>query len=255
MLSEKSNGRVRLSVVQAPPAARDPGAQAAHRKLRPQAPYPRPHPGLRAGPPQVTAESVARSQRARLYGAMIELVAGRGCGAGTVEELCVLAGVSEGTLQERFPGGMEECLLATYDMVVRRARLRILGAGPRRLEAIGEVSSARRLRRLAEAFGHEVAAYPDAARLVLVEAPRAGSQGPGLSERMERTRELAEQALAQSLRAGPDGPAPARRVLEAIVAKGTRLVGRRLREGRVERLAEELAAVCLAAAELPLPPR
>ncbi len=60
---------------------------------------------------------------------MIELVAARGYEASTVAELCALAGVSKRTLCERFPGGKQQCFLATYDIVVRRAETHVLAAG------------------------------------------------------------------------------------------------------------------------------
>jgi AcrR family transcriptional regulator len=84
---------------------------------------------MRPGPPGSAQESVASNQRARLYGAMIEMVANRGYEASTVVESCVLAGVSKRTLYERFLGGKQECFLATYDIIVRRAEMRILAAG------------------------------------------------------------------------------------------------------------------------------
>jgi AcrR family transcriptional regulator len=77
------------------------------------------YPKLRPGPPGSAQESVASNQRARLYGAMTEVVATRGYEASTVGELCALAGVSKRTLYERFPGGKQECFLATYDIVAR----------------------------------------------------------------------------------------------------------------------------------------
>jgi AcrR family transcriptional regulator len=80
------------------------------------------YPKLRPGAPKPAQESVASNQRARLYGAMIEMLATRGYEASIVVESCALAGVSKRTLYERFPGGKQECSLATCDIVVR-ARL------------------------------------------------------------------------------------------------------------------------------------
>jgi AcrR family transcriptional regulator len=212
--------------------------------------WPRPgalYPKLPPGPRTVSKETVASNQRARLYGAMIELVALRGYAGSTVSELCELAGVSKRTLYERFPDGKEQCFLATYDLVVHRARLRILGVGPQRPRILLGVSPRRQLRALAEEFARSVADDPNAAWLVLGESLGAGPEGPALSERVERTRALVEHVLSHSLRAGPDAPAPERRVVRRIVREGTRLVRRRLREGRMKGLEAELVRVCLTA--------
>jgi hypothetical protein len=48
------------------------------------------YPKLQPGPHPLAPESVASNQRARLYGAMIELVAARGYEASTVAELCAI---------------------------------------------------------------------------------------------------------------------------------------------------------------------
>jgi AcrR family transcriptional regulator len=90
-------------------------APLEHGAVEPGALYPK----LRPGPPESAQESVASNQRARLYGAMIEMLATRGYEASTVVESCALAGVSKRTLYERFPGGKPECFLTTYDIIVR----------------------------------------------------------------------------------------------------------------------------------------
>jgi AcrR family transcriptional regulator len=153
-------------------------------------------------------------------------------------------------MYERFPGGKEQCFLATYDIVVRRMQMKILGEREQREKLADPADPAgprRRLRMLAEAFAREVIGYPNAARLVLVEALCGGPEGPPLSERTERTRRLVEQVLTHSLRADPDGRPPPRAMLGAIVQDGTRLVSVRLCEGRIQKLVQELSEVCLAA--------
>ena len=76
-------------------------------------------------------------------------------------------GVCKRTLYEQFPGGKQQCFLATYDIVVRRAETHILNAGRCGLGAIVVAGPPERLCALVEAFAREVAAYPNAARLVL----------------------------------------------------------------------------------------
>jgi AcrR family transcriptional regulator len=208
---------------------------------RERALYPKLHPG----PHSFAPESVASNQRARLYGAMIELVAARGYEASTVAELCALAGVSKRTLYERFPGGKQQCFLATYEIIVRRAETHILAAGRCGLDAIMEPSPLEQLHALVVEFADEVAAYPNAARLVLVEAP---SVGPAALAHTERTRRIVERAISRSLRKDSEPPAPPWLTVKRIVADGGRLVCARLHDGRTAALAGDLSNLCVAAA-------
>jgi len=224
-------------------AARDRGVASVPRR-RAGALYPKLRPGPHSSP-----ESVASNQRPRLYGAMIELVAARGYEASTVAELCGLAGVSKRTLYARFPGGKQQCFLATYDIVVRRAETHILAAGRCALEGIVGAGPLERLRALAEAFAQEVAAYPNAARLVLVEASDAGPAAPAYTE---RTRRLVERVTSWSLRAGSDAPASSPLMVKRIVLNGTRLVRARLRHGRTAEFSGELSDLCVAGATPPV---
>lgn len=223
-------------------AARERGvADAAPRRKR--ALYPKLHPG----PHPSTEESVASNQRARLYGAMIELVAARGYTASTVAELCALAGVSKRTLYERFPGGKEECFIATYDIIVRSAQTRILAAARRGPEvfrgARPPAAPLKRLRAVVQAFAHEVVAYPNAARLVVVEAREAG---PVALARVEGTRRLAERVIASSLRESPEARSLSSLAVKGIAGEGARLTHARLLDGRVAELAGELSDLCIA---------
>ncbi|MGO9760484.1 MAG: hypothetical protein ACLP1Q_04390 [Solirubrobacteraceae bacterium] len=114
----------------------------------------------------------------------------------------------------------------------------IAGAGPlERLRALME-----------EAFVHEVAAYPNAARLVLVEAPDVG---PAALVHAKRTRRLVERAIWWSLRPGSEAAAPPPLTVKRIVADGTRLVRARLCDDRTSELASELSDLCVVAAARP----
>lgn len=79
--------------------ARDRGVVSVERR-RERALYPKLHPG----PHPLAPESVASNQRARLYGAMIELVAARGYESSTVAELCALAGGLQADAVRAVPG-------------------------------------------------------------------------------------------------------------------------------------------------------
>src|ERR1035437_5126573 len=84
------------------------------------------------GPNGMGRAEVARNQRARLYGAMIEGIHERGYDATTVAQVICLAGVSRRAFYEQFCN-KEECFLATYDIVVAGARQRAVeGWGAKR---------------------------------------------------------------------------------------------------------------------------
>lgn len=205
------------------------------------------YPKLPPGPhPDADERTIASNQRARLYGAMIELAGTRGYEACTVGELCALAGVSKRTLYDRFPGGKEACLLATYDVIVRHAHTHILGRGTRRIDTLAAMSQRRRFVALVEAFAAEVAVYPKAARLALLEAPEVG--GAAL-ERTEATKRLLERVVCWCLREDRNASSARARV-RAVVDEGGLLLRARLGDGRLgdgclEGLAQELVHVCL----------
>ena len=89
------------------------------------------------------------------------------------------------------------------------------------LDVIAGAGPLERLRALVDVFAREVAAYPNAARLVLVEAPGVG---PAALAHTSRTSRLVERAISQGLSEGADAPAPSRLTVKRIVTDGTRLV-------------------------------
>jgi AcrR family transcriptional regulator len=202
------------------------------------------YPKLRPGPRSCAGEGIESNQRARLYGAMIELVAARGYAASTVAELCALAGVSKRTLYERFPGGKEECFIATYDIIVRSAQTRILAAARCGPNVLAHAGPLKRLCAVVQAFAHEVAAHPNAARLVV----EARDAGPVALARIEGTRRLAERVIASSLRETPDAPPLSSLAVKGIAGEGARLTLARLLDGRVAELAGELSDLCVVVA-------
>ncbi len=80
-------------------------------------------PRLSSGPRKMEAERVARNQRGRLEGAMVEAVSRQGFHDTTLRELVSLAGVSKSTFYEHFES-KRDCFFATFDditlEVVRR---------------------------------------------------------------------------------------------------------------------------------------
>ena len=146
------------------------------------------------GPGRQPAE-VAAHQRARVHSAMIELVAQRGYGGVTLQDLASVAKVSSRAFYEHF-GGKEDCFLRTQELVVRAAAKRILAA------QAGERDWEERLRLAFRAFVREIEHEPAAARLALVEIYADGSAARIHARRAER---IFESMLADSFRHAPDG--------------------------------------------------
>jgi AcrR family transcriptional regulator len=140
-------------------------------------------------------EEVARNQRARLYGGMIESVSQRGYHATTVAHVIGLAGVSRRAFYEQF-ANKEECFLATYDIVVARSRKRVLDAWQ------GEKGWANRVHAACKALLDDVAESPKGPRLVLVDSLGIG---PKARERMQLAGFTFERLVATAFAAAPDG--------------------------------------------------
>ncbi len=214
-----------MSAAPATDAPQRPQGEPLYAKLRP-----RPN-----GPGR---EAVANHQRARLYGAMIERVAGQGYGAASMTELCKLAGVSTRTLYQLFRS-KEAYFLATYDAIVANA-IRRIGVAYR-FEGDWQV----RLRAGFAAYAAEVVDEPKAARLVLVEVLGAG---PAALARMRRTRLIFEQVVSASFSEAPDGVTLPPLIARGIVCGVERITRQWLLAGNVAELpglADELLAWAL----------
>lgn len=149
-----------------------PGLVATARQAR------RLHKKLPPGPGRLRAE-VERNQRARIHGAMIDLVAERGYDAVTARVLAGRAGVSTRTFYERFKGGKEECFLSTYDVLIRNAVRRVADA-----QAV-QYRLEDRLRSVVSVMTREALGEPRAARLALVEAYAAGAAASHRAQQAE----------------------------------------------------------------------
>src|ERR1700691_626786 len=96
---------------------------------RSRSPKPRER-GLPRGPQALPPEQLASDKRERLYEATIKSVNERGFVATTISDLVAGAGVSRRSFYEHFEN-KEECLLATYDELVRRLTARMAAADRR----------------------------------------------------------------------------------------------------------------------------
>jgi AcrR family transcriptional regulator len=167
-------------------------------------------------------DQVARNQRARLYGAMIEAVARDGYAATSVAELLALAGVSRRAFYELF-SNKEDCFLATHDSVVARARKVMLDAWA------GERGWANRLHASCKALLEDIANSPKPSRLVLVDSLGVGA---GMREPMQLADRIFERLVSVAFSSAPHGPDLPRLTSQAIVSGVRHLLSLRLQEGR-----------------------
>jgi AcrR family transcriptional regulator len=145
---------------------------------------------LPKGPHSIGATGVARNQRIRMYGGMIEAVATRGYARTSVRLVIGLAGVSRRVFYEQF-SGKEECFLATFDLIVKRAIQRLTAAY---CTTPGDPET--RVRVALEVLGAELEQNPKAVHLVLVDAPTVGPEG---ARRLQRVTALCEARLSSVL--------------------------------------------------------
>jgi AcrR family transcriptional regulator len=147
----------------------------------------------------MTREQIARNQRVRLHGGMIESVARHGYQATTVADVINLAGVSRKAFYQHFRD-KEECLSATHNGVVSHARMRAI-------EAWGSQHGwANRLHAACKSLFDEVLEHPNGTRLVLVNSLGIN---PRAHQRMALANLAFERLLSLALRANlrvPDLP-------------------------------------------------
>lgn len=176
---------------------------------------------LRPGPGHPTSE-VKASQLARLHAAMTGLVDELGYEKVTVRTLTRRAEVSSRTFYEYFKG-KQDCLLDTYEDIMRRGARRALAA------AEAEDDLYLRLRLALSALAREFAGDPAAARLALVEVSAVGL---ARLERMEEVRTRFEELLTACLSRGQVVGSDSALVIRAIVSGIARMARVRVLAGR-----------------------
>jgi AcrR family transcriptional regulator len=183
---------------------------------------------LPKGPHGITPTDVARHQRIRMHGAMIEAVATRGYQNTSVRHVIGLAGVSRRAFYEQF-ANKEDCFLETFDLIVSRGITRINQAYRAAQGGLEE-----RMRTAFEAFVEEVETNSKGLGLVIIDAQAVSPEG---LRRLGRTTRMFEGLLSNSFSdpRHPDAlPLP---VVRAIVGGLRRAAFLRLRDGPTEGLA------------------
>ena len=174
------------------------------------------------GPSGMGREEVARNQRARIFGGMIESVSRRGYGDTTVAHVIALAGVSRRAFYEQF-ANKEDCFLATYDIVVARARKQAIDAWQR------ERGWSNRLHAACGALLEHLAAAPKGPRLVIVDSLGIG---PPARERMQLAGFAFERLIKVIFQLAPDGVELPPLAPRAIVGGVRHIAFLRMLEGR-----------------------
>lgn len=178
-------------------------------------------------PPRLEgSDKLARYQRARIYGGMIEAVSRHGYKSTTVADVIALAGVSRRAFYEQF-SNKEDCFLATYDIVVARARKRVLQAW------MAERGWDNRLHGATKALLDHIAGSPTEPRLVLFDS---FALGPRARERMALSGSAFERLVATGFSLKPSGIDLAPLAPRAIVGGVRRVISTRLLEGREHEL-------------------
>ena len=121
-------------------------------------------------------EESRRSQRERLFGAMVSISSEKGYEATRIADLVKMAGVSRAAFYEHFED-KKECLLAAVDALVEPT----IALMERAEDApTGEA----RVRQAVEAFLGLVARQPAASRMIFIEVYAAGPEGEAAVERV-----------------------------------------------------------------------
>jgi len=203
---------------------------------------------LRPGP-RLSPELVAQNQRERLLAATAVAIAERGYEQTPVAELLRLSGISRTTFYQHFPGGKEECFLATVDAGMALALDAVSGA------CEGEEGWDERLERVFAALGDTVATHSAAARLCLMDAYSPGEQGLAhVDEALSRFSWLLTQALGQS----PERAAVPPNVVNGIVGGVREVLAARVIAGEADKapaVAADLLRWALAYRNPPTPLR
>ena len=176
--------------------------------------------------PGSTREEAARSQRERLYGAMVACTVTRGYRSTAVADLLELAAVSRASFYNHF-ADKGQCFEETA-RVILRAGLAALRTGletEQPWEQRGRMALANLL--------DLVAAQPAAAQAVLVEAYAAGPNGQGpIHEAFEASCELTHLILGQL----PGRSQPPQRLVRAVIGGLHRILYQHLHRGEAAAL-------------------
>jgi AcrR family transcriptional regulator len=172
--------------------------------------------------PGTPPEEVARSQRERLFGAMVAVVSEKGYEATRVGDLLELSGVSRKAFYEHF-AGKRECFLAAVEALVE-AGTAIMLAGYNSPGSWEE-----RVQSGLEAFTRLLVAQPAAARMCFVEIYAAGEPAIDL---VNRTFGDFEAVLRRALEEEPERAGTGPQIVRALIGGLRKVIHTRLHRGQ-----------------------
>jgi len=187
---------------------------------------------MRPGRGNVPEES-RRSQRERLFGAMVSISSEKGYEATRIADLVKMAGVSRAAFYEHFED-KKECLLAAVDALVEPT----IALMERAEDApTGEA----RVRQAVEAFLGLVARQPAASRMIFIEVYAAGPEGEAAVERVLDTFERFGVSQLNQI-PGREGMPP--QMVRAMLGGFQKVIEKRLyseEADQLPRIAEDIA--------------
>ena len=187
---------------------------------------------MRPGRGNLPADS-ERSQRERLFAALVAISSERGYEATRISDLVKMAGVSRGAFYEHFRD-KQECMLAAVDALVEPTIALIE-------RAEDAPSGEARMRQAIEAFLTLVAEQPAASKMVFIEVYAAGEPGEAAIERILDTFEKFGIAQLNQIADHKGMPAP---MVRAMLGGFQKVVQKRLyldEAAKLPSLAEEIA--------------
>jgi len=167
-------------------------------------------------------EEVVKSQRERLFGAMVAVVSEKGYEATRVSDLLEVSGVSRKAFYEHF-ADKRECFLAAIETLVEAGTAIMLHG----YNAPG--SWEERVQSGLEAFTRLLVAQPAAARMCFVEIYAAGEPAIAL---VERTFGEFGEVLGAALEEEPDRAGMPPEIVRALVGGLRKVIHTRLHRGR-----------------------
>jgi AcrR family transcriptional regulator len=187
---------------------------------------------MRAGRGNLPEES-ERSQRERLFGAMVAISSEKGFEATKIGELAQVAGVSQAAFYEHFED-KQELLLAAVEALVEPTIAVIE-------RAEDAPSGEARVRQAVEAFLGLIATQPAASKMGFVEVYAAGPEGEAV---IERALDVFERFAVSQLDQIPGREGMPPQMVRAIIGGLQKVIDKRLYSDEAEqlpRLADEIA--------------
>jgi len=185
------------------------------------------------GPHGMDRAAVARNQRVRMYGAMIESVARKGYAKTSVADVISLAGVSRRAFYEHFTN-KAACFTATHDVIARRTNKALLHGWE------SERGWENRLHAACRGMLEEIGAHPKSAHLVMIDILGMGRKA---YDCVRGSNALFERSLVTALVLSPDGALCSPVAPRAIVGGVRHVLRSRMetpRRNRIPSLTDEL---------------